>query len=99
MGDPIPSASGLSSYAATNAQGETLDVFRGIDPTIEWTFVSPAAIIFPGESEGQSRRLGGDEFFTDAQGQSCVSVIDYAKAMLDEAENAKHLNQRISLVY
>jgi|TARA_R110000851_G_scaffold44749_4_gene109872 putative NADH-flavin reductase len=85
------------------AQGEALDVFRATDSAIEWTYVSPAAIIFTGESEGQYR-LGGDEFFTDVQGQSRVSVVDYAKAMLDEAmldetKNAKHLNQRISLAY
>ncbi|HBF46915.1 MAG TPA: hypothetical protein DDW91_10765, partial [Shewanella frigidimarina] len=53
--------------------------------------------IFPGESEGPYR-VGGDEFFTDADGQSRVSVVDYAKAMLDEAENAKHINQRIRLL-
>jgi putative NADH-flavin reductase len=47
------------------AQGEALDVFRATDSAIEWTYVSPAAIIFPVESEGQYR-LGGDEFFTDA---------------------------------
>jgi putative NADH-flavin reductase len=85
------------------AQGEALDVFRATDSAIEWMYVSPTAIIFPVESEGQYR-LGGDEFFTDAQGQSRVSVVDYAKAMLDEAmldetKNAKHLNQRISLAY
>jgi|TARA_R110000796_G_scaffold2159_8_gene8675 putative NADH-flavin reductase len=80
------------------AQGEALAVFRDTDSAIEWTYVSPAAIIFPGESEGPYR-LGGDSFFTDAQGQSRVSVADYAKAMLDEAENAKHVNQRISVAY
>ncbi|MGP1835006.1 NAD(P)-dependent oxidoreductase [Shewanella frigidimarina] len=80
------------------AQGEALAVFRDTDSAIEWTYVSPAAIIFPGESEGPYR-LGGDSFFTDAQGQSRVSVADYAKAMLDEAENAQHVNQRISVAY
>ncbi|MGX9461192.1 NAD(P)-dependent oxidoreductase [Shewanella sp. A14] len=80
------------------AQGEALAVFRDTHSAIEWTYVSPAANIFPGESEGPYR-LGGDEFFTDAQGQSRVSVVDYAKAMLDEAESAKHINQRISVAY
>ncbi|AZG72282.1 NAD(P)-dependent oxidoreductase [Shewanella livingstonensis] len=80
------------------AQGEALAVFRGTDSAIDWTYVSPAAIIFPGDSEGQYR-LGGDEFFTDAAGQSRVSVVDYAKAMVDEAESAKHVNQRISVAY
>jgi putative NADH-flavin reductase len=80
------------------AQGEILDVFRATDSAIKWTYVSPAAIIFPGGSEGPYR-LGGNEFFTDAQGQSRVSVVDYAKAMLNEAKNAKHVNQLISLAY
>jgi putative NADH-flavin reductase len=80
------------------AQGEALAVFRDTDSAIEWTYVSPAAIIFPGESEGPYR-IGGNEFFTDALGQSRVSVVDYAKAMLDEAENAQHINQRISVAY
>lgn len=80
------------------AQGEALAVFRSTDSAVKWTYVSPAAIIFPGESEAPYR-LGGDEFFTDAQGQSRVSVVDYAKAIVDEAENAKHINQRISVAY
>ncbi|GGP67776.1 NAD(P)-dependent oxidoreductase [Shewanella saliphila] len=80
------------------AQGEALAVFRSTDSAVKWTYVSPAAIIFPGESEAPYR-LGGDEFFTDAQGQSRVSVVDFAKAMVDEAENAKHINQRISVAY
>jgi putative NADH-flavin reductase len=32
------------------AQGEALDMFRATDPAIKWTYVSPAAIIFSGES-------------------------------------------------
>ncbi|MCT8987568.1 NAD(P)-dependent oxidoreductase [Shewanella inventionis] len=80
------------------AQGEALAAFRATKSAINWTFVSPAAMIFPGESEAPYR-LGGDEFFTDAAGQSRVSVVDFAKAMVDEAENAKHINQRISVAY
>ncbi|GGB55225.1 NAD(P)-dependent oxidoreductase [Shewanella inventionis] len=80
------------------AQGEALAAFRATKSAISWTFVSPAAMIFPGESEAPYR-LGGDEFFTDAAGQSRVSVVDFAKAMVDEAENAKHINQRISVAY
>lgn len=80
------------------AQGEALKAFRTAQTAINWTFVSPAAEIYPGESEGPYR-LGGDSFFTDANGQSRISVTDYAKAMLDEAEKAAHPNQRISVAY
>lgn len=80
------------------AQGEALQVFRAAQTAINWTFVSPAAEIYPGESEGPYR-LGGDSFFTDANGRSRISVTDYAKAMLDEAEQGTHANQRISVAY
>lgn len=80
------------------AQGEALQVFRAAQTAINWTFVSPAAEIYPGESEGPYR-LGGDSFFTDANGQSRISVTDYAKAMVDEAEKGAHPNQRISVAY
>mgnify|MGYP000897023601 FL=1 len=80
------------------AQGEALDVFRASAADTAWTFVSPAAVIYPGESEGPYR-VGGDSFFTDANGESKISVTDYAKAMLDEAHSAAHLNQRISIAY
>lgn len=77
---------------------EALKVFREANTTVNWTFVSPAAEIYPGESEGPYR-VGGDSFFTDANGQSRISVTDYAKAMVDEAEKGAHPNQRISVAY
>ncbi|MCH1929529.1 NAD(P)-dependent oxidoreductase [Shewanella sp. A25] len=80
------------------AQGEALNAFRAAETSITWTFVSPAAEIYPGDSEGPYR-VGGDSFFTDVNGLSCISVVDYAKAMLDEAESGAHPNQRISVAY
>ena len=80
------------------AQGEALEVFRASTADTPWTFVSPAAVIYPGDSEGPYR-VGGDSFFTDSNGESKISVTDYAKAMLDEAQSAAHLNQRISIAY
>ena len=80
------------------AQGEALEVFKASTTDTPWTFVSPAAVIYPGESE-RPYRVGGDSFFTDANGESKISVTDYAKAMLDEAQSAAHLNQRISIAY
>ncbi|HEA16354.1 MAG TPA: NAD(P)-dependent oxidoreductase [Pseudoalteromonas prydzensis] len=80
------------------AQGEALEVFRATNTATQWTFVSPAAVIYPGASEG-AYRIGGDEFFTNEQGESKISVTDYAIAMLDEAQHAAHINQRISVAY
>ncbi|MBB1479576.1 NAD(P)-dependent oxidoreductase [Pseudoalteromonas sp. SG41-2] len=80
------------------AQGEALSVFKATNTTTQWTFVSPAAVIYPGASEGPYR-IGGDAFFTNEQGESKISVTDYAIAMLDEVQNAAHINQRMSVAY
>ena len=80
------------------AQVEALNVFKVSKSDASWTFVSPAAIIYPGDSEGQYR-IGDNTFFTNSDGESKVSVTDYAIAMIDEAENAAHLNQHMSIAY
>ncbi|WP_436323905.1 NAD(P)-dependent oxidoreductase [Vibrio cidicii] len=80
------------------AQSQALQLFRHSDSPLNWTFVSPAAEIFPGEKVGHFR-VGGDQLLTDAQGHSKISVADFASAMLDELEIAKHAKQRISVAY
>ncbi|QDF76424.1 MULTISPECIES: NAD(P)-dependent oxidoreductase [Shewanella] len=80
------------------AQGEALKVFRESDSPLNWTFVSPAAEIYPGDSEG-IYRIGGDQFFTDELGRSRISVADYAKAMVDLVSTDNYARQRISVAY
>ncbi len=80
------------------AQGEALEVFRKSSSTLDWTFVSPAAEIFPGERTGQYR-VGGDQLLTDSDGNSKVSAEDYAVALLDEAEKPKHSRDRMAVAY
>ena len=74
-----------------------LEALRG-DPALNWTFISPAAQIFPGERSGRYR-IGGDQLLTDERGDSRISVEDYAAAMIDEAESGTHLRQRICVAY
>lgn len=80
------------------AQGEALAVFRNSHNAVNWTFISPAAEIFPGERSG-NYRTGGDSLVSDAEGNSRISVQDYAVAMIDEAENNAHPKQRIGVAY
>ncbi|MEJ6005700.1 NAD(P)-dependent oxidoreductase [Paucibacter sp. AS339] len=68
------------------------------EPELEWTLLSPAAMLAPGERTGVFR-LGGDQLMTDAEGQSRISVADYAVAMLDEMERPAHRRQRFSVAY
>ncbi|UTM59550.1 NAD(P)-dependent oxidoreductase [Photobacterium sp. CCB-ST2H9] len=65
---------------------------------VNWTMLSPAAMIALGERSGQYQ-LGTDQLLTDASGNSQISVEDYAKAMIDELESPAHLNRRFTLAY
>jgi hypothetical protein len=60
---------------------------------IDWTYFSPAAFFGPGEKTGKFR-LGKDELIADAQGNSRISMEDYAIALVDELERAQHRRER-----
>jgi uncharacterized protein len=55
--------------------------------TLDWTFISPAAIIVSGQRAGKYRPRG-DQLITDGKRESRVSAEDYAVALLNELENA-----------
>jgi len=74
-----------------------LDELRG-EAALDWVFVSPAAMLAPGERTGKYR-VGGDQLMTDGDGQSRISLEDYAAAMLDEAERPQHHRARFSVAY
>ena len=83
--------------AEADAQGEVLDLFRGITD-LDWTYVSPAAEIGPGERTG-AFRTGGDDLLTDADGHSRISAEDYAIAIVDTLEKGDHVRERITVAY
>ncbi len=64
----------------------------------DWTFFSPAVQIGPGERTGKFR-LGGEVVVKDAAGVSKISYDDYAIAMVDELEQAKHPQARFTIGY
>jgi putative NADH-flavin reductase len=78
------------------ALGAALEAYR--TSGLDWTFVSPAGVIAPGDRTGKFR-VGGDQLLTDANGESKISVDDYAIGLVDEVEQAKHLRQRITIAY
>ncbi|WP_326540953.1 NAD(P)-dependent oxidoreductase [Pseudorhodoferax sp.] len=65
---------------------------------LDWTFLSPSALFAPGERTGQFR-LGGDQLLVDAQGNSHVSMEDFAVALVDEIEQPRHPRQRFTVGY
>ena len=65
---------------------------------LDWSFISPAILLVPGEATG-TFRLGKDSPVFDDKGESKITVGDLAVAILDEAEQGKHIRQRFTAAY
>src|SRR5690606_23330111 len=74
-----------------------LDALRQ-EEQLDWVFLSPAALLVPGERTG-TYQVGKDHLLTDANGESRISLEDYAVAMLDEAEQPRHHRERFTVAY
>lgn len=83
--------------AEARAGGAFLDKLK-TEPTLNWTFLSPSALIQPGERTG-TFRLGTDQLLVDTAGNSAISAEDYAVALVDELEAAKHNRARFTVGY
>ncbi|MFI9323053.1 NAD(P)-dependent oxidoreductase [Kitasatospora aureofaciens] len=79
------------------ACGEQLDLYRA-DEKVDWTYLSPAAMLEPGERTGRFR-IGRDELLVDAEGNSAISMEDLAVVLLDEAEQPAHRRARFTAGY
>jgi hypothetical protein len=79
------------------ATRETLYMLKK-EKKLEWTFLSPAATITPGERTGHYR-VGKDQLLKNEEGESKISTQDYAVAMLDELENPQHIRERFTIAY
>lgn len=83
--------------AGALATAEFLDMLRR-EAALDWTFLSPAALLVPGERTG-AYRVGKDRLLTDARGDSRISLEDYAVALLDELEAPKYVRARFTVAY
>lgn len=68
------------------------------ETSLDWTFLSPSAVIGPGERTGKFR-VGGDQLLVGADGKSRISIPDFATAMVDELEKPRHTRQRFTVGY
>lgn len=65
---------------------------------VKWTYISPAGDFqADGERTGEYI-LGGEELTLNSKGESVISYADYAVAMIDEAVEGNHIQERISVV-
>ena len=83
--------------AVALAHQDALDIFRAND-SVEWSYLSPPAIIQPGERTSKFR-LGKDNLLSDADGNSQISTADFAIALVDEIEAAAHTQERFTVAY
>ena len=79
------------------ATREALNMLRK-ESSLDWSYLAPSADLSPGQRTGKFR-LGTDQLLKDANGQSRISVEDYAMAMIDEVENPGHIRQRFTVGY
>ena len=74
-----------------------LDLLKQADD-FDWTFLSPAVVIGPGERTGNFR-LGKDSVVVDENGESKISYDDYAIALVDELEQGNNIKARFTVGY
>ena len=82
--------------AGASALRDALPIYRAAN--LDWTFLSPAAMIAPGERTG-NYRTGNDQLLTDDKGNSNISAEDYAVAMVDEIEKPRFIRRRFTIAY
>ncbi len=70
---------------------ESLDYLRGLGDDVDWTYLSPAPLIQPGE------RTGGYRVALDSPAGESISAADYAIALLDEIDQPAHRRQRFTV--
>ena len=85
-------------FKAEAHQGADALAFLQSISDLDWTYVSPAAFIHPGEQTGRYR-LGGDQLLVDENGNSEISAEDYAIAIADLLENDRHERDRVCVAW
>ncbi|MGG0236921.1 NAD(P)-dependent oxidoreductase [Bacillus rhizoplanae] len=75
------------------AHRDALEVYKQSD--FNWTNLSPAAMIEPGERTGKYV-TGTDQLLTDENGESRITIPNFAVALLDEVESPQFSRQRFT---
>jgi putative NADH-flavin reductase len=74
-----------------------LEFYRKVDD-VKWTYVTPPKNFTNGPRTGVFR-IGGSRALQDDRGRTRVSRADFAVALIDEAERARHVREQISVAY
>jgi putative NADH-flavin reductase len=77
------------------AARDALAAMRG-NMALEWTFLSPPALLAPGERSG-AYRVGGEDLLMAGDHPAGISVADLAVAIADEIERPRHVRARFTV--
>lgn len=65
---------------------------------VDWSYLCPPAMLVPGKRACRYR-LGSDVLLVDPDGNSGISMEDFAVALIDEAEKPQHRMARFTAAY
>jgi uncharacterized protein len=77
------------------AARDALTALRG-NTSLAWTFLSPPALLAPGERTGKYR-VGGEDLLMAGAAPAGIPVADLAVAIADELETPRHVRARFTV--
>ena len=81
-------------------QAEALGILRAAQTPVEWSYASPPPVhLVPGDKTGRYRAEARDTPLVDEDGESRVTVGDYAAAVIDTVENGSFIRARFTVGY
>jgi putative NADH-flavin reductase len=81
-------------------QAEALGILRAARTSVAWSYLSPPPVhLVPGEKTGYYRAEARDTPIVDDQGESRISVGDYAAAVIDILESGSFARARFTVAY
>ncbi|WP_270995764.1 NAD(P)-dependent oxidoreductase [Listeria seeligeri] len=83
-------------FPTAEAQAKQLTNLKENESHFSWTYVSPPAMFEPGERTG-SYQSGKNHLLFNSEGNSFISMEDFAIAIVDEIEKPNHLNERFTV--
>ncbi|MDK7757277.1 NAD(P)-dependent oxidoreductase [Providencia rettgeri] len=83
--------------SGAQAMREFKNQLQSID-SLDWTYVSPAAMLEEGERT-ETFRLGGNQLLMNGNTPAKISVEDFAVAILDEVNNSQFIRQQFTAAY
>lgn len=78
------------------AHARAYEIYKNTE--LDYTYVSPPTVVQSGRRSGQFR-IGLDRLVFDENGESFISVEDFAVAMIDELEEGNFSRERFTVAY